>query len=63
MEQIHRSQRKPIIQMTMDGEFIREWPISIPHTSLSDLTARVFRVPAVRYGMKTCGGYRWKFKE
>ena len=64
MEQIHRSQRKPIIQMTMDGEYIREWPsIYAAHLALGLDSKSISGACRQRYGMKTCGGYRWKFKE
>ena len=64
MEQIHRSQRKPIIQMTMDGEYIREWPsIYAAHLALGLDSKSISGAFRQRYGMKTCGGYRWKFKE
>ena len=64
MEQIHRSQRKPIIQMTMDGEYIREWPsIHAAHLALGLDSKSLSGACHQHYGMKTCGGYRWKFKE
>ena len=64
MEQIHRSQRKPIIQMTMDGEYIREWPsIYAAHLALGLDSKSISGACRQRYGMKTCGGYCWKFKE
>ena len=64
MEQIHRSQRKAIIQMTMDGEFVREWPsIHSAHLALGLDSKSLSGACRQRYGMKTCGGYRWKFKE
>ena len=64
MEQIHRSQRKPIIQMTMDGEFIREWPsIHSAHLALGLDSKSISGACHQHYGTKTAGGYRWKFKE
>lgn len=64
MEQIHRSQRKPIIQMTMDGEFVREWPsIHSAHLALGLDSKSLSGACHQRYGCKTCGGYRWRFKE
>ena len=64
MEQIHRSQRKPIIQMTMDGEHIREWPsIHSAHLALRLDSKSLSGACYQKYGLKTCGGYRWKFKE
>ena len=64
MEKIHRSLRKPIIQMTIDGEFIREWPsIHSAHLALGLDSKSLSGACRQRYGTKTCGGYRWKFKE
>ena len=64
MEQIHRSQRKPIIQMTMDGEFIREWPsIHAAHLALNIDSKSITGCCRGYYGNKSAGGYRWKFKE
>ena len=64
MEHIHRSQRKPIIQMTMDGEYIREWPsIHSAHLALGLDSKSISGACHQNYGTKTCGGYRWKFKE
>lgn len=64
IEQIHRSQRKPIIQMTMEGEFIREWPsIHSAHLALGLDSKSISGVCHQNYGTKTCGGFRWKFKE
>ena len=64
MEKIHRSQRKPIIQMTMDGDFIREWPsIHAAHLALGLDSNSLSGACHQHYGTKTCGGYRWKFKE
>ena len=54
MEQIHRSQRKPIIQMTMDGEFIREWPsIYAAHLALGLDSKSLSGACRQRYGAKT----------
>lgn len=64
MEQIHRSQRKPIIQMTMEGEFIREWPsIHAAHLALGLDSKSITGCCRGYYGNKSAGGYRWKFKE
>ena len=64
IEQIHRSQRKPIIQMTMEGEFIREWPsIHSAHLALGLDSKSISGACHQNYGNKTCGGFRWKFKE
>lgn len=64
MEHIHRSQRKPIIQMTMDGEYIREWPsIHSAHLALGLDSKSISGACHQHYGTKTCGGFRWKFKE
>ena len=64
MNKIHAKQRKPIVQMTMDGEYIREWPsIYAAHLALGLDGKSISGACRQRYGTKTCGGYRWKFKE
>ena len=64
MDKIHANQRKPIIQMTLEGEFIREWPsMHSAHLALGLDTKSLAGACHQRYGMKTCGGFRWKFKE
>ena len=64
MDKIHAKQRKPIVQMTMDGEYIREWPsMHAVHLALGLDTKSLAGACRQRYGTKTCGGYRWKFKE
>ena len=64
MDKIHAKQRKPIVQMTMDGEYIREWPsIYAAHLALGLDSKSLSGACRQLYGMKTCGGYRWKFKE
>lgn len=64
MEQIHKSQRKPIIQMTLDGSFVREWPsIHSAHLTLGIDSKSISGSCYQHYGVKTAGGFRWKFKE
>ena len=64
MEQIHKSQRSPVIQMTMEGEFIREWPsIHAAHLALNIDSKSITGCCRGYYGNKSAGGYRWKFKE
>ena len=64
MDKIHAKQRKPIIQMTLEGEFIREWPsMHSAHLAFGLDTKSLAGACQQRYGMKTCGGFRWKFKE
>lgn len=64
MDKIHANQRKPIIQMTLEGEFIREWPsMHSAHLALGLDPKSLAGACQQRYGMKTCGGFRWKFKE
>lgn len=52
---------KPVIQMTLDGEVVREW------TSIGEASKSIVRRPS-RIGdccngrSKTAGGYKWKFK-
>ena len=64
MEQIHKSQRKPVIQMTIDGDFIREWP-SI-HSVHKELRIDSKSIKGCCDGLsryKHAGGFRWKYKE
>ena len=54
-------QSKPIIQLTLEGEVIREWSsikegsreLGIPHSNISNVC---------RGKRKTAGGYKWEYK-
>ena len=64
IEQIHRSQRKPVIQMTMDGEFIKEWPSIYAAVVALHLDSKsIGGCCKGRYGTKSCGGFKWKFRD
>lgn len=58
---ISRNLMKPVIQMTLDGEFVREW------TSIGEAAKSIGRRPSCigdccNGRSKTAGGYKWKFK-
>ena len=64
MEQIHKSQRSPVIQLTMEGEFIREWPsIHAAHLALNIDSKSITGCCRGYYGNKSAGGFRWKYKD
>ena len=55
------SRCKPVIQMTLDGEFVREWP------SIKEAAAVIGKTGSAISGCcyrksKSAGGYKWKFK-
>lgn len=51
--------KKPILQFTLDGEFVREWP------SASDVSKEVQSniVTCLKGRYKTAYGFIWKYKE
>ena len=51
--------KKPILQFTLDGEFVREWP------SASDVSKEVQSniVTCLKGRYKTAYGFVWKYKE
>lgn len=53
---------KPVIQMTMDGSFIREWLGS--SYAARELGIHFSNISACCYGIQaSAGGYKWKFKD
>lgn len=53
---------KAILQMTKNGEFIKEWISS--HKAAKDLKLNQGNILSVIYGnRKTCGGFSWKLKD
>ena len=52
---------KPVIQMTLDGKFIREWLSSVEASRAIGKKADTIRV-CCKGIRKTCGGYRWKYR-
>lgn len=49
---------KPIVQMTLDGEEIREWCSAIEAQEILGIT----NISRAATKNKTAGGYRWKYK-
>lgn len=66
------SRRKPIIQLSLNGEFIREWEsatIASKELGISEgsIWYAANNTPYKRYGkqyyLNQAGGYKWKYKE
>lgn len=58
----HRKLRRPIIQMTLDGVFIRRWP-SIDKASRELGLHRQCISSVCKGKYKSSGGYRWRFAD
>ena len=58
-EKVSNSHKKPILQFTLDGELVREWP------SANDVGREVRKGinSCLRGKAKTAYGYKWKYKE
>ena len=60
-ERVAKAQSKPVLQFTLDGEFVREWP-SIHECGRNGFDFR--NVSACCRGrIKSAYGYIWKYKE
>ena len=59
IEKVSNSRKKPILQYTLDGEFIREW------SSATDVSKEVQSqiCKCLKGKNKTAYGYIWKYKE
>lgn len=57
----NRNYPKPIIQMTLDGEFIKEWPCVCQAAKTFGVSKSSINGAIRRNG--TCCGFRWKHKE
>ena len=58
---VSSSLMKPVIQMTTDGRFVREWPsVGTAATEIGRSAGGIGDCCNGR--QKTCGGYKWKFK-
>lgn len=63
-ERLHESQRKPVIQLMIGGEFVKEWPsVWSVNYELGLDPGSIICVCKGKRGRKTCGGFRWKYKE
>ena len=57
------SHKKPIIQLTKDGEYIKLWNSAIDASnSLGICSSTITAVAKKRQNRKTAGGYMWKYK-
>lgn len=54
---------KPIIQLTLDGEFVAEYPSALEAERKTGINnANISRCCKNIYGFKSAGGYKWRFK-
>lgn len=53
-------QRIPIVQLSLDGEFIREWRSATDTSELGFDPSSITK--CCRGKLKTCKGYKWKYK-
>lgn len=52
---------KPVLQLSKNGVLIKEWPSQ--NAATKALNIKQGMISAVcNGGRKTCGGYKWKFK-
>lgn len=60
----HPSMSKPVLQLTREGELVREWPSVMEAQRLGGFKqGNISSCCSRRYGFKTHKGYVWKFKE
>ena len=53
--------KKPIIQLTLEDEFIKEWPSALEASA--DLGMSATNIRECANGKRnTAGGYKWKYK-
>ena len=63
-ERLHKNQRKPVIQLTLDGKFVKEWPsVWSVNYELGIDPGTIIKVCKGKSKHKTAGGYLWKYKE
>ena len=68
---VGESHSKPVLQYTLDGSIIREWPnsrvvereIGIPNTNIISCCLGRTKRYGRTYNCKQAGGFIWKFKE
>lgn len=56
---LNKERRRPVIQLSLTGEFIKEWP-SVRSIRNSKVAVNVGKVLKGEY--KQAGGYKWKWK-
>ena len=63
-DRLHKNQRKPVIQLTLDGRFVKEWPsVWSVNYELGIDPGTIVKVCKGKSKYKTAGGFRWKYKE
>jgi hypothetical protein len=63
-DRLHKNQRKPVIQLTLDGKFVNEWPsVWSVNYELGIDPGTIIKVCKGKSKHKTAGGYLWKYKE
>ena len=60
-ERVAKAQSKPVLQFTLDGEFVREWPSTMECERNGFSSGNVSA--CCRGERKTAYGYIWKYKE
>lgn len=58
----HSRAKRPVEQLTSDGEFVRRFP-SISEAAVASCTPGPNIVRAATGARKTAGGYRWRYVE
>jgi hypothetical protein len=63
-DRLHKNQRKPVIQLTLDGKFVKEWPsVWSVNYELGIDPGTIVKVCKGKSKYKTAGGFSWKYKE
>lgn len=58
-DNVRKCRNKPILQFTLDGEFVREWECA--YDVGKEVSSTIYNCLKGRY--KTACGYTWKYKE
>lgn len=62
-DKVAKKNNKPIIQYDINGNFIKEWSsIKLASESLGLHSGTIGRVCSEKHMHKTCGGFKWEFK-
>lgn len=60
---INYSKAKPVLQFDREGNFIKEWPSALKvEEELGIYHSNISNCCLGRYGLKTTGGFIWKYK-
>lgn len=61
---INGKNSRPVLQYTLDGEFVREWPSTMEiERQLGIFNTQISACCLKRYGFKSAGGYMWQYAE